>query len=296
MATCYRHPNRETGVACSACGRPICPDCMTPTPVGMRCPECARDRTKVRTAANVRNRTPRGTGLTRYSITEIILAINVVVFLAEVATGTGILGASGRFGTVFYDGMLVGPFIHGGAPGGLDQPYRLVTAAFIHDGLIHIAFNMWFLYVVGMALERGIGRRPYLAIYAASIFAGSFGALLFQPDSPSVGASGALFGLFGALIVIANRRGISIWQSGLGATLVLNIVISLSIPDISIGAHAGGLVGGLILGWVYTEFGERRGRQPVFYAGCLVLAAAAIAGAYAVALGHGLTPNGLKLF
>ena len=295
MATCYRHPNRETGVACSSCGRPICPDCMTPTPVGMRCPECARDRTRVRTAANVRNRA-RGSGLSRYSITEIILAINVVVFLAEVATGTGIMGVTNRFGTVYYDGMLVGPFIHGGVPGGLDQPYRLFTSAFIHDGLIHIAFNMWFLYVVGNALERGIGRMPYLAIYLASIFAGSFGALLFEPGSPTVGASGALFGLFGALLVLANRRGISIWQSGLGATLILNIVISLSIPDISIGGHAGGLVGGVILGWLYVELAERRGRQSIFYAGCAVLAVAAIAGAYAVALGHGLPPHGVQIF
>jgi membrane associated rhomboid family serine protease len=294
MATCYRHPNRETGVACSACGRPICPDCMTPTPVGMRCPECARDRTKVRTAAaGVRNRARRGTGLSRYSVTEIILTINVLVFLAEVATGLPVLGESGgRVGTVFLDGMLVGPYIHGVK----DEPYRLLTSAFLHDGLIHIAFNMWFLYIVGNALERGIGRMPYLAIYAASIFAGSFGALLFQPDVPSVGASGALFGLFGALIVLARRRGISIWQSGLGATLVLNIVISLSIPNISIGGHAGGLVGGLILGWLYVEFGERRGRKAAFYAGCVALAAAAIAGAYAVALGHGLTPNGVHLF
>jgi membrane associated rhomboid family serine protease len=297
MATCYRHPNRETGVSCSACGRPICPDCMTPTPVGMRCPECARDRTKVKTAATIRNPMARGSGLTRYSITEIILAINVLVFLAEVATGTPILGQSGgRYGTVFYDGLLFGPFIHGGISGGLDEPYRLFTSAFIHDGLIHIAFNMWFLYVVGTALERGIGRLPYLAIYLASIFTGSFGALLFQPREPSVGASGALFGLFGALIVLANRRGISIWQSGLGVTLVLNIVISLSIPDISIGAHAGGLVGGLALGWLYVEFGERRRQQPVFYAGCVAIAVVAIAGAYAVALGHGLTPNGVNIF
>jgi membrane associated rhomboid family serine protease len=292
MATCYRHPNRETGVACSSCGRPICPDCMTPTSVGMRCPECARDRTKVRTAASVRARALRGTGLSRYSVTEIILAINVIVFLAEVATGTGVLGQSGYGGTVFYHGLLYGPFIHGG----LDQPYRLFTAAFIHDGLIHIAFNMWFLYIVGNTLERGIGRMPYLTIYLASIFAGSFGALLFQPRVPSVGASGALFGLFGALIVLARRRGVSIWQSGLGATLILNIVISLSIPDISIGAHAGGLLGGLILGWLYVEFGERRSRRAVFYAGCVAVAVAAIAGAYAVALGHGLTPNGLRLF
>jgi membrane associated rhomboid family serine protease len=293
MATCYRHPNRETGVACSSCGRPICPDCMTPTPVGMRCPECARDRTRVKTAATVRGRAARGAGLQRYSVTEILMAINVIVFLAEVATGLPILGESaGRIGTLYFDGALIGP----GVLGVHQEPYRLFTSAFIHDGLIHIAFNMWFLYAVGNALERGIGRLPYLAMYLVSIFTGAFGALLFEPRSATVGASGALFGLFGALIVIAHRRGVSIWQSGLGATLVLNIVISVSIPDISLGGHAGGLVGGLILGWLYTNYGERRTQRRVFYAGCLLVAVVAVAGAYAVANSPGLTPNGLNLF
>lgn len=292
MATCYRHSNRETGVACSSCGRAICPDCMTPTPVGMRCPECARDRTKVRTAAGVRNRMGRGTGLSRYSVTEILIAINVLAFLAEVATGLPVLGVSGgHAGTVYNDGALFGPFIHGVD----DQPYRLLTSAFLHAGLFHIAVNMWFLYVVGTAVERGIGRLPYLAIYVASIFAGACGALLFEPLAATVGASGALFGLFGALIVVAQRRGISVWQSGLGATLVLNIVITLAIPGISIGGHVGGLVGGLVLGWLWVELGERRGSGAAFYAACLVIAVAAIAGAYAVAGGTGLTPHGVSL-
>ncbi len=293
MATCYRHPNRETGVACSSCGRPICPDCMTPTPVGMRCPECARDRTKVKTAASVGNRVGRGTGLARYSMTEIILAINVVVFLAEVATGLPILGASnGGPGRVFVDGALFGPYIdqiH-------HQYYRLFTSGFIHDGLIHIAVNMWFLWVVGRSLENVIGRWRFAAVYVASLFAGSFGALLFQPQSPTVGASGALFGIFGVLIVIAQRRGISIWQSGLGITLLLNIFITISIPDISLGGHAGGLAGGLILGWLYTELSERRGRERAFYAGCLAVAVVAIVAGIAVSTGTGLTPNGLRIF
>ncbi|HLI59163.1 MAG TPA: rhomboid family intramembrane serine protease [Solirubrobacteraceae bacterium] len=234
----------------------------------------------------------RGSGLARYSVTEIILAINVIVFLAEVGTGLPILGVSGgRAGTVYLDGALYGPYIHGIQ----NQPYRLFTSAFLHGGLIHIAVNMWFLYVVGTALERGIGRLPFLAIYITSIFAGAFGALLFEPLAATVGASGALFGLFGALIVLAQRRGISIWQTGLGATLILNVVITLTIPGISIGGHLGGLAAGLILGWMWVEFGERRGRGAAFYAACLVIAVAAIAGAYAVANGTGLTPHGISL-
>jgi membrane associated rhomboid family serine protease len=291
MATCYRHPNRETGVACSSCGKPICPDCMTPTSVGMRCPECARERTKVKTAATVRGRAVRGTGLKRYTTTEILIGINVLIFLAETATGTGIGGASGGLGTIYRHFALDGPdiaFRH--------QYYRVLTSGFLHDGLLHILFNMWFLYVIGPALEGAIGRTNFLVIYLASLFAGSFGALLFEPDAYTVGASGALFGLLGALIVVARYRGISIWQSGLGATLLINIVFSLSIAGISIGGHLGGVVGGAICGWFYMELAERRHNQTAFVLGCAAVAIVSIAAALAVASGTGLTPTGLSLF
>ena len=108
MATCYRHPSRETGVSCSACGRPICPDCMTPTPVGMRCPECARDRTKVKTV-----RSGAMSGSTP-SLTQVLIAINVLVFLAETATGTPLGGIGGSNpGTLYEKGALFGPYIAG---------------------------------------------------------------------------------------------------------------------------------------------------------------------------------------
>ena len=293
MAVCYRHPNRQTGVSCSSCGRSICPDCMTPTSVGMRCPECSRDRTQVRTARTVR----RPSGLLavpgRYSMVYILIAINVIVFVAEVATGTS-LGGSSSAGTVFVKGALYGPYIHWY----VFQPYRLFTSGFLHAGLLHIAFNMWFLYAVGPALEQGIGKVNFLAVYLAALFAGSFGALLFQPDSPTVGASGALFGLLGALAVIANRRGISIWQSGIGLTIVINIVFSLSIAGISIGAHLGGLVGGAICGWLFLELAERRRSQASFLIGCAGVAAVAIVASFLITTQsfHGLTPNGINLF
>jgi membrane associated rhomboid family serine protease len=291
MATCYRHPKRETGVACSSCGRPICPDCMTPTSVGMRCPECANERTKVRTASHVRARAGRA-GLGRYSMTNILIAINVIILLAEVATGTSLGGASfPHYGTIYEHFALDGPNLtltH--------QYYRLLTSGFLHDGLLHILFNMWFLYVVGPALEQAVGRWNFLAIYLATLLAGSFGALLFEPDTYTVGASGALFGLLGALIVVARYRGISIWQSGLGATLVINIVFSLSIAGISIGGHLGGVAGGLICGWLYMELVDRRRMQAAFFAGCVLVAVVSVAAALAVAGSHGLTPNGLDLF
>ena len=287
MSVCYRHTNRETGVSCSSCGRPICPDCMTPTPVGMRCPECSRERTKVKTASAVK----AGAAAGRYSVTQILIAINVIVFLAETSTGTPLGGVGSSWvGTLYQHGALYGPYIDV-----LHQDYRLLTAGFLHDGLLHILFNMVFLYFVGPGLEAAVGRVNFLAIYFASLFAGSFGALLFQPGSGTVGASGALFGLLGALIVIAHYRRISIWQSGLGLTLVINIVFSLTINGVSIGGHLGGVVAGAICGGLYMELVERRRMQAAFLVGCAVVGVVAIFAAIAVAGGSGLTPNGINL-
>jgi membrane associated rhomboid family serine protease len=287
MDVCYRHPNRETGVACSACGRPICPDCMTPTSVGMRCPECSRDRTKVKTARTVRVGTDG-----RFTATQVLIAINVVIFFAETATGTSLGGASGaHLGTLFEKGALFGPYMSHG----MHEYYRLLTSGFLHDGLLHILFNMFFLYFVGPSLEVAIGKLNFVVVYFASLFAGSFGSLLFQPQSPTVGASGALFGLLGALIVIAHYRRISIWKSGLGLTLVINIVWSLSISGVSIGGHLGGVVGGAICGWLYMELVDRRRKESWFLVGCAVVAVAAIVAGLAVAGGTGLTPNGISL-
>jgi membrane associated rhomboid family serine protease len=257
---------------------------MTPTPVGMRCPECARERTKVKT---MRGRS-RSSAVT---ITQVLVAVNVLVFLAETATGTPLGGVSqSGVGTLYEKGALFGPFITS-----YHQYYRLLTAGFLHDGILHIAFNMWFLYIMGPMLENAVGRLNYVFVYFASLLAGSFGALLFAPQIPSVGASGALFGILGALIVVAYYRRISIWQSGLGLILVINIVFSLTVADVSIGAHLGGLVGGAICGWLIVQLGERRNMQSVALAGCALVGVASVVAAIAVAGGHGLTPNGLTI-
>ena len=279
MAVCYRHPSRETGVSCSSCGRPICPDCMTPTPVGMRCPECSRDRTKVKTIRSAP---------TVPMVTQALIAINVAAFIAEVATG-GQLG-SGSAGSVYGHGALYGPAI-----AHQHEYWRILTAGFLHEGLAHIFINMLSLYFIGPVLEPAIGRVNFAAIYFASLLAGSFGALLFQPQALTVGASGAIFGVFGALIVVARARGISIWQSGLGPVLVLNLLFSVTFNGISIGGHLGGLIGGLITGWLVVEFGERRRQPSVVIAGCVVLAVLSVIGAIAVAGAHGLAPGGIGL-
>src|SRR5688500_4264686 len=187
MATCYRHPSRETGVSCSRCERPICPDCMTPTPVGMRCPECARDRTEVRTVRDLAGDP---------TVTYVLIGVNAVLWLAEIATGAG--GARGG-GLVFGWGALFGPEVANG------QYWRLVTSAFLHAnqlpfGLLHIGFNMYILYFLGQLLEPSIGRVKFLAIYFTALLSGSLGALLLSPCAATVGASGAVFGLMGGAV------------------------------------------------------------------------------------------------
>jgi membrane associated rhomboid family serine protease len=262
---------------------------MTPTPVGMRCPECSRERTRVTRGVRSTPAVPRAT--------QALIAINVIVFLAETAAGAPLGGGGG--GSVWFHGALYGPALtaHNLNPfyTGTNEYWRLVTSAFLHDGFLHIAINMVSLYFVGMALEPAIGSRNFVVVYMTSLLAGSFGALLFQPAYPSIGASGAIFGIFGALIVVARYRGIPFWQSGLGFVLVINIVFSLSVRGISIGAHLGGLVGGLIAGWLVVELDERRRMPGLAMAGCAAIAVASVIGALAVAGSTGLTPNGLTI-
>jgi membrane associated rhomboid family serine protease len=254
---------------------------MTPTSVGMRCPECARDRTRVRTI-----RSASGVPV----VTRALIALNVIVFLAETATGVRLGGCTGNCGTVWNHGVLFGPSI-----ADQHQYWRIVTGGFLHDGILHIAVNMLSLYFVGSALEPAVGRVNFAAIYLASLLAGSFGALLFQPHVPTVGASGAIFGIFGALIIVAYHRGIPIWQSGLGMVLVINLIFSVTFSGISIGGHLGGLIAGLICGEIVMRFSERRRRPALVYAGFALVAAVSVVGALAVAGSAGLAPHGLTL-
>jgi membrane associated rhomboid family serine protease len=228
--TCYRHPNRETGVSCSNCGRPICPECMTPTPVGMRCPECARQKTRV----------TRGVGeaslLASAPATSILIAINVIAYLVEIAAGGGGLSPSGS--SVVFNLGLFGPFVAEG------EWYRLLTCGFLHASIVHIGFNMFALFFLGRLLEPAIGTARFVAVYFVSLFAGSLGAILLSPDALTIGASGAIFGIFGATFVIARHRGVDALASSIAVILLLNLAITFGNPEISIGGHLGGLVGG----------------------------------------------------
>ena len=255
---------------------------MTPTPVGMRCPECSRERTKVKTASSISR-------ASEPVVTYTLIVVNVLAFLAE-SSGGGTLTGGSSSGTIFTKGYLLGPLI-----ASQHEYWRLLTSGFLHDGFEHIFFNMLFLYFIGPSLETAIGRLKFAVVYIVSLLAGSFGALLFAPGIPTVGASGACFGVLGALMVVMHDRRVSIWSSGLGLLLVINIVFSVAIPGISIGGHIGGFVGGVTCGWLFVQLGEHKRMPAAALAGCVVLAAISVVAAIAVAGSTGLTPSGLTL-
>jgi membrane associated rhomboid family serine protease len=262
METCYRHPSRETGVSCSNCGRPICPDCMTPTNVGMRCPECSRQRTRVVTMRNMAAE-PR--------VTYALIAINIVAFLAE---GSFSINANNAGGSVLVHGWLDRPDI------AVNHEYwRLITSGFLHENLLHIGFNMYLLYLLGMMLEPTLGSVRFAAIYFTSLLAGSFGALL-ATGGATIGASGAVFGLMGAAAVEMRARGINPLQTQIGGLIVINLIFSFTFSGISVGGHIGGLIGGALAG-LAVQLGDRRRSLTLTLAGCLVLGAIAVAGAIA---------------
>jgi membrane associated rhomboid family serine protease len=248
-ATCAFHPDRRAGVVCQRCDTPICPSCMTQASVGFHCPNCVKKgKQKV-------VRGPAAFGATqRPVLTYAIIAVNVAVFLYELSEGD-VAGRSSIF-KVLVDYGLNGPAIAQD-----HEWYRLITSAFLHVSIFHIALNMLALWNIGPLLERTLGRTRFGVIYAVSLVAGSAGAVLLAPNQLTAGASGAIYGLIGALIVVFRNRGISFWQSGLGLTLLLNLVFTLTFPNISIGGHLGGLVGGLVATWLFVE-GARRLRQP----------------------------------
>jgi membrane associated rhomboid family serine protease len=235
VEVCYRHPNRQTGVSCSNCGNPICPDCMTTTPVGMRCPDCARQKTKVKNMATVSEPT----------LTYVLMGINIALWI-----GFQLSGGAGD--EVYAQAAL--------SRVGLREGYfwEVVTSGFLHaPGFLHIAFNMFALYVLGGMLEPAIGRLRFGLIYAVSLLVGAFGALLLQPVGLTVGASGAIFGLMGAAVVIMRNRGLNPMENGLVFIIGLNLLISFLVPNISIGGHLGGLIGGALAAFVLFDLRER---------------------------------------
>ena len=272
---CYRHPDRETGLSCSECGRPICADCASFGPVGIRCP----DHASVRRGPATRLKPPtvrRASGIAlatgQAPVTKLLIGINVVIYLITVVQGQGLNNPGG---SLYVRWLLFGPFV---ANGGW---YRLVTSMFLHGFLLHIVFNMVALYFIGVPVEQYLGRARYIGLYFVSGIAGSAGALLQAPLVPTVGASGAIFGILGAMLIIE-------WQitgrlAGQAMTwIVINLVISFSFSGISWGGHLGGLIGGILITLAYAGDRGRAQYGQLGLGGVLGLVAVA-AGSIAVA-------------
>jgi membrane associated rhomboid family serine protease len=246
LLRCYRHPDRETGVSCSECGRGICPDCMVFAPVGIRCPEHARGQKAVR---GLPRRTPGQMVRAGGSdvVTRALVAINVGVYLLTLAAGASVNGVGGR---VYQEGVLYGPFVADG------EWWRLVTSSFMHYGPFHLAMNMYSLWLLGSALEAGLGRVRYLALYFVSGLAGSAGALLLSPDAGTLGASGAIFGVIGAVFVL-ERQGFQVFPGSVVGLLVANLAFTFVFARyISVGGHLGGLAGGALAALALSRFGR----------------------------------------
>jgi membrane associated rhomboid family serine protease len=248
---CYRHPDRETGLSCSECGRPICAECVNYAPVGLRCPDhSGRPQGVKKVTTGVRRATFAGpTAL----VTKTLIGVNVGVFLLMLGSGAPV-GQAG--GWVFTDGALFVRLFDGEQLRGLAEGewWRLVTAGFIHSGFFHLGMNMLMLWWFGAPLEQGIGRARFLGIYVVSLLSGSAGALLFSPQRPTVGASGAVIGLVGAMFVLERQAGIN--RGPAVTILVLNLLTPLIFPAISFGGHAGGAVGGALAMLALTRFGR----------------------------------------
>jgi membrane associated rhomboid family serine protease len=244
-ATCYRHPDRETGLSCSECGRPICVDCMSVAPVGIRCPDHAT--TSGRSATQTLKAARPSVSRDALIVTKALIAFNAIFYLVGVAQGAGINDPGGRLYAKLW---LYGPWVADG------DWWRLISSAFLHASLLHIMFNMLALWWIGGPLEAAIGHWRFLVIYGVAGLAGSAGALLATPQAVTVGASGAIFGLLGAMVVIQWQTTGSI--AGPAMTLILiNLAITFAIPGISYGGHLGGLVGGALATLALTHFGTR---------------------------------------
>ncbi|CAL9514067.1 Rhomboid protease GlpG [Streptomyces sp. enrichment culture] len=273
VPVCYRHPDRETGIRCTRCERPICPECMVNASVGFQCPECVRrgSGTGHAPTASLPRTIAGGTvaGDPRL-VTKVLIGICLAAFLAQLTLGDRFTDRFDLIGRAYVS--LPGPLV-GVAEG---QWYRLLTAMFLHGSYIHILFNMLSLWWIGSPLEAALGRARYIALYLASGLAGSaLTYLLAAPNQASLGASGAVFGLFGAMAVLMRRQNYD--MRPVVALLVINLIFTFS-PGFNIAwqAHVGGLVAGVVIGYAMLHAPRER-RALIQYGTCaLVLAVVAL--------------------
>ena len=198
-----------------------------------------------------------------------LIAANVVVFIVGVAMGDSLSGGGDEIGLVHRAATLGGNIEH------LNEWWRVFTGGFLHHGLFHLAVNMFSLYILGLALERSLGKIPFTAVYVSSLVSGSFGALIETPNSLVAGASGAIFGLMGAFAALMLAQGVGLFQTPIGPILAVNLVISFTVSGVSLGGHIGGLIGGFLVGSAAAQAIRRQRHTTVVS----ILAAAVVAGA-----------------
>lgn len=262
--TCYRHPGRETHIRCTRCERPICPDCMISAAVGFQCPECVRDGNRTVREA----RTQFGGRVRRESdvVTKSLIAINVAIFLLARLGGEAFVDRLILIGNARFVGSL-------GEPAGVAQGdwYRLISAAFLHYGIVHLLFNMVALWFFGPPIEALFGRARFLALYLLAALGGTTASYFFsEPNVGSLGASGAVYGLFGAMFVIGRRLNLDV--RAVGVLIAINLAISVAVPNIDLRAHLGGLVTGAAIAAAFAYAPRTRRTEIQVVAGLGMLA------------------------
>ncbi|MFF3407078.1 rhomboid family intramembrane serine protease [Streptomyces sp. NPDC002742] len=269
---CYRHPDIETGVHCTRCERPICPECMVSASVGFQCPDCVRGGSGTGHApADSRPRTLAGGTVAADPrlATKVLIGLNVAIYLVQLSVGEAFTSSYTLFGRAVLSGD-----VQGVAEG---QWYRMLTSMFLHSpsSYMHIIFNMLSLWWVGGPLEAALGRARYITLYFVSGLAGSaLTYLLAAPNQQSLGASGAIFGLFGATAVLMRRLNYD--MRPVIALLVINLVITFGWSNIAWQAHIGGLVGGVVVGYAMVHAPrERRNLVQYGVAGLMLVAVVA---------------------
>jgi membrane associated rhomboid family serine protease len=271
---CYRHPRTETAVSCSNCSRPICTDCMVFSAVGIKCPDCAgRPAGAKRAATRVRAVAGEGTG---FVVTKTLIAINVLAYLVQASGGGTFTNPAGE---IFQKGFLRAYEVANG------EWWRIVTSAFLHGSPLHLLVNMLMLWWFGRPLEALLGRARFLAVYFLSVLGGSAGALVLAPSAATIGASGAVFGILGAGLILERNR-INVFGGGALIIILLNLSLTFTVRGsyISIGGHIGGLIAGALTVLVLSRWGRGHavyGRVDIaVVAGLVAIGIASLAVAY----------------
>jgi len=244
--TCYRHPDRETGRRCTRCGRLACPECLRDASVGSHCVECVKAA-----APSGRQRVNMLVKSENMLATKIIIGATVAAYIVVGLRDSNFNGTGHTSDNL----LLYGPYVHQG------QWYRIFSVSLVHFGPMHILFNMLLLWIVGQILEPGAGPIRFATLWVVSVAAGSAAALIAQPFVPSGGASGGVFGVAAAATLVMQRQGVRFWDTGFGPLLLINLFLDkFVIANVSIAAHIGGAIGGIIAAEIMLR--SRRAGRP----------------------------------